>query len=215
MRIMSLDVACHMPAQAVEWYALHGWEVAQHSVRIGRTLVRFVPSVVSYTYHYALAIPTNAIPAVIRWCTAHQIRLVAKNSAQPTQHFPEWGMEAVYFYDGVGNIVEFIGQSDGDMPLVDSFDPSMVHGISEIGLVTNDVVGTATRIKEQLSLPSFHNYSETFHAVGTDEGRIIVVQSGREWFPKTGIAAQPAPVTLTCTHNGHQHSTTWNAMDEA
>lgn len=214
MRILSLNMGCSAPSQASDWYALHGWDVQQCTVRFGETRVSFVPTVVSYTYHFALAVPTNAIPAVVRWCSEHQIQLIAEDGAEPIQHFLEWGMDAIYFFDGVGNIVEFIGLSDREKPLIESFDLSMVQGISEIGLVTDDVVGTVERIKEQWGLPSFHSYSETFHAVGTDEGRIIVVQSGREWFPKTGIAAQPAPLMLQGTYNGHLHSTTWNAMDE-
>ena len=214
MQLLALEIAAVSVSDATGWYTEHGWHVIRDSVQIGHSALTFVPSAVPCTYHYAITVPVNAVAAAARWCRTNEIPIIAENTHSPIHHFGEWGMEAVYFRDGVGNIVEFIGLSDAEKPQVDDFDLSMIYAISEIGLVTDDVVSTAKHIKAKYGLSSFHSSSTTFEAVGTNEGRIIVVQSGREWFPKTGIAAQSSPVHLTFLHDALHHSASWVPFED-
>lgn len=58
----------------------------------------------------------------------------------------------------------------------------------------------AAMLRTTLGVAPFRgSEGETFTALGDDQGLLIVVQRGREWYPSTGLAAAPSPLQLTLT----------------
>lgn len=210
MRLQQISIACHDVATQTAWFARHGWPVIDQQVHIGHSTLSFVPTTTAHAYHYAMAVPTNSIAAAVRWCDTHQIPLIAGDGHAPIYQFDEWGMQAIYFFDGAGNVAEFIGAYDAAQPIPDTFAISQIQGISEIGVVSADVAHDAHTLKQQYALDSFFSYNATFHPVGDADGRVIIVEPAREWYPQTGVFSALAPLTLTFDVHGHTYQVAWN-----
>ena len=104
--------------------------------------------------------------------------------------FANWNAHAIYFTDPDGNIAELIARHTLPSSRRDSFE---ILGISEIGLVTDDVPGTVA----QLGLPAYRQGSPQFQPVGDEEGLLILVQRDRPWYPDNRHTAQPIPFSVT------------------
>ncbi len=210
MRLQQITIACHDVATQTAWFAQHGWSATHQQVHIGHSTLAFEPSTTTHVYHYAMAVPTNSVAAAVRWCATHQIPLIAGDGHAPIYQFDEWGMQAIYFFDGAGNVAEFIGAYDASQPQIERFDIAMIVGISEIGVVSADVPRDAHDLQQHYKLDSFFSYNATFHPVGDADGRVIIVEPAREWYPQTGVVSTIAPVALTFDAHGHTHHVAWN-----
>lgn len=211
MRLTHITIACHAVDHQIAWFTQHGWATAPadaSSIVIGDSMLCMQDTQTPHAYHYAMAVPKNSVAAAAQWCIAQGIPLIASDSDNPIYQFEEWGMQAIYFFDGAGNVAEFIGAYDATQPLYKTFEVSMVQGICEIGVVTAQVAQYAQALKHTYGLESFYSYNDTFHPVGDAQGRMIVVEPNREWYPSTGVSSTIAPVSVQFEVHGQSHHIT-------
>jgi len=124
--------------------------------------------------------------------------LIANEKGENKIDFSNWNAEATYFFDPAGNIVELIARRDLQNESEQSFGPESLLEISEIGIVTDDVVAWNTRAAEQWEILPFEKQkpSADFSALGSDMGLFIVVPEGRKWF-LTDIPAVKIPLEVS------------------
>lgn len=146
-------------------------------------------------YHFAFDVPENQFDDAQKWIT--QRTSLVKLDGQQAFKSAGWNANNFYFYDAAGNILECIARHNqataSDIP----FSEKSLLYISEIGLTTDDVAATVRDLCHNLNVSVYDGAgSDTFTAVGDEEGLFIVVKRGRIWYPNTGIASQVYPVTV-------------------
>jgi hypothetical protein len=100
--------------------------------------------------------------------------------------FSGWdGARAVYFRDPEQNIVEFLARPE----------PRPELAIAEVGLPVDDVAAAVEALAE-LGIEPYRDWDETFAPLGTADGLLIVVRTGRGWFPYD-VPAGPARIEVT------------------
>lgn len=152
-------------------------------------------------YHAAFDVPENRIAEAAGWIKT-RARLATLNGETILQSSDHWNANMVYFYDAEGNILEFIARHNQPNRSNAPFDENSIIAVSEIGLGTRDVRATAASLCTQLGLAVYDGAgSDTFTAVGDEQGLVIVVKEGRSWYPNTGIPAGLYPVDLTLQGN--------------
>jgi hypothetical protein len=148
-------------------------------------------------YHFAFNIPCNQIREAITWLTQCGISLIADAQGETCIDFPDWDAEATYFFDPAGNIAEFIARRDLHNESARPFGPASLLAISEIGIVTKDVMAWNARMTRDFGVLPFSKSEPgpNFSALGTDSGLFIVVPEGRKWF-LTDIPATQGPLEV-------------------
>lgn len=143
-------------------------------------------------YHFAINIPLYSLEQYGIWYDVPYINTSAPGCR--IANFPDWKARASYFRDPSGNLVEFIerqgaGYADG-----------YFQGISEIGLVTNNVTALAMHLIEEYPLEIFTRSQPRpdFTVLGDDYGLLILVQTNRPWL-FTNIPATPGRCQVTFT----------------
>ena len=167
------------------------------AVQAGHTRLVFEqasPAASSPSYHFAFNIPENMLEQAKRWLSRRTQLLPIDDTDEV--YFEEWNAHACYFHDPAGNIVEFIARHDLRNPAPGPFGPGDILGVSEIGLPVPDVGVTVRALKVEVGLLPWRPPSETFAALGDEDGLVIVVKQGRPWLP-TGEPAAAHPVGVT------------------
>lgn len=178
------------------------------AVRAGRTRLSFRASPLGEhpRYHLAFSVPLARFDAARRLVAAHT-SLITADGDEVIVH-DSWDAVAFYFRDPAGSILECIARrgeaADDNVALA----APAIRSVCEVGLVADDVPAMAAELCGALQLAAFRgSEGETFTALGDEDGLLIVVQRGREWYPSTGLAAFPAPLQLTLTlEDGSRHS---------
>lgn len=146
-------------------------------------------------YHFAFNIPENQIDAATSWLQ-QRVPLISAEG-QSRFSFERWNAHAIYFYDPMGNIVEFIARHTLQNATALPFGSTSLLCVSEIGLAVNDVPAAVRTLTKTLDVPIYDGEnSDVFTAVGDPDGLLIVVKTGRLWYPQTGIEAQSNHVSL-------------------
>lgn len=143
-------------------------------------------------YHFAFNIAPAKIESAFAWLQGR-----APLRMPDVVDFPNWNAHAVYFVDPLGNILEFIARHD--MPSADTsdFGTADIWGVSEIGVVVDDVAEAVRDFQQRLSLPVYKgSVSNEFAALGDDEGLLIVVRTGRPWFSSPSLLAKAYPTDI-------------------
>ena len=140
--------------------------------------------------HFAFNVPENLFDEAVVWLRARVSLLASTDGTEQLFDFTNWNAHGVYFTDPDGNIAELIARHTLLESRRESFE---ILGISEIGLVTDDVPSTVA----QLGLPAYRQGSPQFQPVGDEEGLLIIVQRDRPWYPDNRHTAQPISFTVT------------------
>ena len=82
----------------------------EFSLQVGWTILKFKYSPEPYKYHYCFLIPSNKLEEAIIWLKK-RLTIISTND-NPVHHFESWNAHASYFYDGAGNLAEFIVRHD-------------------------------------------------------------------------------------------------------
>lgn len=166
------------------------------SIQVGTSLLNFVQSDDIQPTHYAFDIPENQFAAAKDWLSK-RVPLLANSSGVTEFHSVDWNADMIYFEDADGNIGEFIARHNLSTSRMMPFNSDSLVRISEVGLVTPHVVQTVADLREQAGLKAWRGAgSETFTAVGDENGLLIVVQEGRTWMPNQTLPAQIAPFEI-------------------
>jgi len=204
MKIHSVKLETSALSPIADFYRSLGLEVitaeaGKAHVRIGSSWLIFSENLAATgIYHFAFNIPCNHIREGMAWLERADIVLIANEKGENKIDFSNWNAEATYFFDPAGNIVELIARRDLQNESEQSFGPESLLEISEIGIVTDDVVAWNTRAAEQWEILPFEKQkpSADFSALGSDMGLFIVVPEGRKWF-LTDIPAVKMPLEVS------------------
>lgn len=170
------------------------------AIDIGSSKLIFdeVTSINNPYYHFAVNIPENQINEAIGWLKAKADLLEYENS--PLVNFPNWNAHSVYFYDAGGNIVELIARHSLDNKTDSEFSSASFLNISEIGMPAENVKNFCGEINQKLNENLWWGNTETFAAVGDENGLFIVVTGQRNWFP-TNKPSKIFPLAVTIENN--------------
>ena len=163
------------------------------SVNIGASRLSFVASNDTIKYHYCLLVPSNQFKSSVEWM-ANRVDLIEVSPQNYVQNFEDWNADSIYFYDGNGNLLEFIARYDLDNNVEGAFDENMILNINEIGMTSSDTK-TLNEIIEAKTGSEFYKGNLTrFGANGDDHGIFLLVNYAEKktWFP-TQIPTLPAP----------------------
>lgn len=177
------------------------------SFLIGTTKVSFQTSTVEYpNYHLAFDIPNNKLEEAFKWLEQRTTVLPVTDNSQFSS-FEAWNAKSFYFYDNNGNLLELICRFDSDNQSDTTFDSNSILFVSEIGIVTSDVLSTAEELISQYGLEYYPKQPKTknFAVIGDENGLLILVTQDRNWFPTTKKAqAFEAKVQLSTPDRAHQ-----------
>ena len=155
------------------------------TIQAGNSILKFIEnSTFDSIYHFAFNIPENKLEEAIKWC-AEKVDLIRIQDKRIIANFETWNANAVYFYDNNGNLLEFIARHDLDNFQIKEFSSKSILNISEIGIVDENPMELGEQLIESYDLMFFEkNFnSETFAAIGDDEGLLIIVKPNRNWYP--------------------------------
>ena len=162
------------------------------SFAAGASTLTFVRSEnVRPVYHFAFNISPMQLQQALTWTKARTAILPVAEYGQEIADFVSWNARAFYYRDNNGNILEFIARYNLDTETDGPFDSSSIISISEIGIVTDDVVAERMRISEVYHVPVFSQppLADNFTAIGDDHGLFILSKTHRPWHPNEVPAA--------------------------
>lgn len=152
--------------------------------------------------HLAFNIPENKLEDAHAWLDA-RTTLIPNKNWQEIFFFERWNTHAMYCYDAAGNILEFAARHNLKNPSAESFGSAWILCVSEVGLVTEDVLGQTSRFVSKMGIQSFQDtVNNNFAALGDDNGLILLARKGREWYPNTGKYAVFTPVKMQADVHG-------------
>jgi catechol-2,3-dioxygenase len=134
-------------------------------------------------YHFAFNIPCNKIEEALHWLEL-KTEIIKADEETEIVDFKNWNAKAVYFLDNNGNILELIARSDLKNEDNKEFTSNSFISISEMAIVIDNVVKTATDLIQSLNISYFDKQkpAEEFAALGDDNGLLILSKAGRNWF---------------------------------
>jgi len=167
------------------------------TVQVGQTKVTFVQGSIEGVYHFAFNIPENQFAAALK-CLP--VPLISAIDGKTEFFSEEWNAHNFYFYDAAGNILELIARhtlaNTSDQP----FSEKSLLNVSEIGVAVADVIA----FTEGSGLPYYRSHVDEFAPIGDENGLLIVVKIGREWFPNTGRPALELPLQVVLSSGDKQ-----------
>jgi catechol 2,3-dioxygenase-like lactoylglutathione lyase family enzyme len=175
------------------------------TIQAGESVLQFIENLqLDSIYHFAFNIPQNKLQEAIKW-TNEKLDLIVIEDATVIANFENWNADAIYFYDNNGNILEFIVRYDLNNAQTEPFSSQSILNISEIGIVNENPLVLANQLITQHNLEFFskNDNSELFAALGDDEGLLIMVRPGRNWYP-TQIPSESNTTEVHIENNGIQ-----------
>lgn len=145
-------------------------------------------------YHFALLVPGNRFAAARDWLAASAALLPRPESEDTVFAFDAWNALACYAHDPAGNVVELIAHRGMEASPEDgAFGAAELRGISELGLVTPDLVAALQELRVgglELWSGEVSGSREGFGFVGRQAHTLILCPPGRPWLP-TARPAEP------------------------
>jgi hypothetical protein len=171
------------------------------SIQVGWTKLVFQKSRENYKYHYCFLIPSNKLEEAIIWLSK-KTNLVKIEKERVIQYFENWNAHAIYFYDGAGNLAEFIVRHNLKNESQKNFDLSQILGVNEIGMPTNDIRKINQEIEKDTGSNFWKGNKEIFGTNRTPEGLFLLVNNEikKTWFP-TEMFTQSSPFEISITVN--------------
>jgi hypothetical protein len=132
-------------------------------------------------YHFAINVPRGSLDVIMYYFDLEYIDTQAPGKT--IADFPGWRARACYFYDSVGNLLEFIARTDLNLDNPNLTFSDLFQGVSEIGIPTEDVAHTTRQIQGSFAIQQFDKTTPTsdFNALGDDNGLFILSRVGRNW----------------------------------
>jgi len=155
-------------------------------------------------YHFALLVPGNRFEAARDWLAAGTTLLAHAETGVTTFDFDFWHASACYAHDPAGNILELIAHRGlEDSIEAGDFRAAELRGISEVGIVTDDLLTALARLQER-GIELWYGEvgrHEGLGFVGRKAHTLILTPTGRPWLP-TGRPAESHPVDVALSRPG-------------
>jgi catechol 2,3-dioxygenase-like lactoylglutathione lyase family enzyme len=155
------------------------------SFNAGSTKLTFRSSInVKPVYHFAFDVPNNKLLEAFAW-VEKKTEIMYVIPPDKIADFYNWNAKSFYFYDNNGNILEFIARNDLDNASQKAFDGSSILSVSEIGLVSKNVVIQCEELFDKYGLTAYSKQPKLnkFIVLGTVTGLFILVEENRDWYP--------------------------------
>jgi catechol-2,3-dioxygenase len=207
MKIINLDLHTSNLQEMKRFYSEHlelpllNETTENFSVAVGETVLTFHLSGNNSQYHFAFNIPNNKVAEAVDWLSS-KVDLI-KYEEDQLIHFESWNAHSLYFEDPAGNIVEFIARHNLQNQLPGPFSYKDILNISEIGLPVQDVLGAVDALQSSLGVSTWRQPTPTFSTIGDENGLIIAVSKGRQWF-MSDMIADYHPIKMTIETGKHQ-----------
>ncbi|HKL36227.1 MAG TPA: VOC family protein [Salegentibacter sp.] len=173
-------------------------------VQIGYSILRFQQKENATPYHIAFHVPDNQHNEALEW--VNERIPVLRGNGQEIVDFMAWSAKSLYFYDEDKNIIEFISRESFSKPESALFSEKSILGISEVGLVTENIKEKFNFLNANFELEKYDGDFEHFCAIGDDEGLLITInQKLKDWFP-TDDKAYQSEFKMQFTHQGKKNS---------
>jgi catechol 2,3-dioxygenase-like lactoylglutathione lyase family enzyme len=193
--ILSLELQSPAPLAGMKQFycqslglALIAEQADRLTVAAGETRLTFVsaePADRGPFYHFAFNIPENKIVPALAWQKQRSALLPIPARLRDPQfpnevvNYRHWNAHSVFFLDPAGNVVEYIARHDLTNAAGGDFTPKDILYASEIGLIVDDVLAVAGKLKEVAGLDPYIGSSDLFTAVGDQHGLLLVMKRGR------------------------------------
>jgi catechol 2,3-dioxygenase-like lactoylglutathione lyase family enzyme len=155
------------------------------SFNVGSTKLTFRSSMnVKPVYHFAFDVPNNKLLEAFDWIEK-KTEIMYVIPPNKIADFYNWNAKSFYFYDNNGNILEFIARNDLDNASQEPFDGSSILSVSEIGLVSKNVIIQCDELFDKYGLTAYSKQPKLnkFIVLGTVTGLFILVEENRDWYP--------------------------------
>lgn len=173
-------------------------------VETGYSTLRFQQKENATAYHIAFHVPDNQHNEALEWVKERVP--VLRGNGQEIIDFLDWSAKSLYFYDRDQNIIEFISRESFSKPESALFSEKSILGISEVGLVTENIKEKFDFLHTNFELEKYDGDFERFCAIGDDEGLLITInQKLKDWFP-TDDKAYKSEFKMEFTQQGKKHS---------
>ncbi|MDG5491301.1 VOC family protein [Psychroserpens sp. SPM9] len=171
------------------------------TLKIGWSKLTFLKSNEDYKYHYCFLIPSNKFIEALSFME-EKVDLIDIDKGRKTQRFETWNADSFYFYDGSGNVAEFIVRHDLKNQSSHSFSFEDVICVNEIGLPTSSIEDTNTILKKELNSDFWKGDTKHFGTNGTQEGLFLLpnYKTRTNWFP-TELTITPSPFKAAIENN--------------
>ena len=172
------------------------------TITLGRTLLTLTEAPdVRESNHLAFTIPSNRFAAAKAWISA-RVEPMSWDGGETELRLGEpWDSESVYFEGPDGILLELIARhrlpnatADGS---VEPFTSAQLLCVSEVGLGTPDVAATFAKVRRVFGMETFAGESPEFTTAGDQDGLLILVSTGRPWFPTIDWGASTGTVQVT------------------
>lgn len=150
-------------------------------------------------YHVAFNIPENKIERAIEWARDRFPLIHFPGVGEPIVHVENINAHSIYFWDPLGNLLEFIARHEMSNATEGSFCDGEILCCSEIGLVVDDVHATVIGLGERMGLgvyPATRVRSDAFSVVGSATGTPIIVRRDRIWLMTEDLPAAVCPTEV-------------------
>lgn len=200
MKIREITLFANQLSEQLYFYKnILGFEITHENSRnftfqVGFTKITFERSEQKYIYHYCFLLPCNQLEAAIKWLNP-RLDILKIEGERVIENFDTWNAHSIYFYDGAGNIVEFIVRHDlKNQTTKERFDLSQILCLNEIGMPTSDAKKINQQIEKELNSKYWKGDLERFGTNGTQDGLFLLVNNEikKEWFPTT-LQTQSSP----------------------
>ena len=204
MNFSSLELWCaNLPDLHAFYAQLLGLPVVESSperltLQVGQSRLTFhqAAKTVAGRHHLAFDIPENQFDAAFAWLKI-RVTPAAGADGRIIFDFTHWNATSVYFWDPAGNILELIARHNQPNAAHEDFSAASLVSISEFGVALEDVRLSVQEVMGKLGVSVYDGAgSDTFSAVGDEQGLLIMVKRGREWMPNAGFPAEFYPFIL-------------------
>jgi catechol-2,3-dioxygenase len=156
-------------------------------------------------YHIAFNILESKFDEIHLWL-AENVLLIPNRDWQDIFYFKNWDARGMYSKDPAGNIVEFVARHDLSPEEGDESGAAHILAVGEIGTVVENVPAFVSELASKLGTHPYHEtLTESFAAVGDNDGLLLVARKGREWYPNNGQLAQFAPMKIKLQVDKHEY----------
>jgi len=153
------------------------------SIKAGWTKLEFEEAKIKHNYHYCFLIPSTLLAQALEWMES-RVNIIKIEDNRKTQGFAAWNAESFYFFDGSGNLAEFIVHYDL-ISTENSFDLSKVLGVCEIGMPVKDIRLINNQLAKMINSGFWKGDLDRFGTNGSVEGKFLLpnYEIKKTWFP--------------------------------
>ena len=168
------------------------------TITVGRSTITLIEAPdVHESNHLAFTIPSNQFDAAERWLSARTELMRWEGGETELRLGDPWDSESVYFEGPDGIILELITRHRLANPSAEPFTSAQLLCLSEVGLGTPDVAATFAEVRRVFGLKTFAGESPDFTTTGDQDGLLILVTTGRPWFPTADRGASTGTVRVS------------------